>query len=135
MLTAVFFSATHNEKCPHKYALSWTTSRTYGTDEGGHFLIADYGIRIRQAANSLVVWKPTDFHGTTLSVKSPYDTNSASRQTVMSIATPVQLVELWEKYQEEQITAEEIEEILMQSHRDEKKEPEWEDGIEIAVGL
>ncbi|RPB12275.1 hypothetical protein P167DRAFT_488072, partial [Morchella conica CCBAS932] len=55
---------THNEKCPHKYALFWTTARTYGSEEGGHFFIADYGIRIKQSANSVVVWKPTDFHGT-----------------------------------------------------------------------
>ncbi|KAH0602468.1 uncharacterized protein H6S33_008807 [Morchella sextelata] len=111
---------THNEKCPHKYALFWTTARTYGSEEGGHFFIADYGIRIKQSANSVVVWKPTDFHGTTLSVKGPTN-ESDSHQIGMSIVTPVQLIKLWEKYQQDQITADNIEAILVESDESEEE--------------
>ncbi|RPB11690.1 hypothetical protein P167DRAFT_546252 [Morchella conica CCBAS932] len=106
--------------CPHKYALFWTTARTYGSEEGGHFFIADYGIRIKQSANSVVVWKPTDFHGTTLSVKGPTD-ESDSHQIGMSIVTPVRLVKLWEKYQQEQITADNVEAILVESDDSEEE--------------
>ncbi|KAI5839353.1 hypothetical protein DFP73DRAFT_613890 [Morchella snyderi] len=92
---------THNEKCPHKYAVFWTTARTYGSEEGGHFFIDDYGIRVRQSANCVVVWKPTDFHGTTLSIKGPTDKESTanSHQIGMSIVTLIRLVKLWERYQ------------------------------------
>ncbi|RPB06630.1 hypothetical protein P167DRAFT_580264 [Morchella conica CCBAS932] len=111
---------THNEKCPHKYALFWTTARTYGSEEGSHFFIADYGIRIKQSAYSVVIWKPTDFHGTTLSVKGPTD-ESVSHQIGMSIVTPVRLVKLWEKYQQEQITADNVEAILVESDDSEEE--------------
>lgn len=114
------YRGTHNEKCPHKYALFWTTARTYGSEEGGHFFIADYGIRIKQSADSVVVWKPTDFHGTTLSVKGPTD-ESDSHQIGMSIVTPVRLVKLWEKYQQEQITADNVEAILVESDESEEE--------------
>lgn len=68
----------------------------------------------------MVVWKPTDFHGTTLSVKGPTD-ESDSHQIGMSIVTPVRLVKLWEKYQQEQITADNVEAILVESDDSEEE--------------
>ena len=59
-------SAVHHEAHPHKYAASWTVSRTPGNAQGCHFFLARYGVRIQQAPNTLIVWIPSNAHGTSL---------------------------------------------------------------------
>ncbi|KAF7779006.1 hypothetical protein Agabi119p4_3351 [Agaricus bisporus var. burnettii] len=35
-------------------------------DNGGHFYVAEYGVRVRAAANTIIAWRPKDYHGTSL---------------------------------------------------------------------
>ncbi len=66
------FSFIHRKSQPHQWAISWTTSRfnenLSPTDKplGGHFFIAQYGIRIQAAANTIIAWHPRNWHSTSL---------------------------------------------------------------------
>ncbi|XP_006461603.1 hypothetical protein AGABI2DRAFT_70749 [Agaricus bisporus var. bisporus H97] len=66
----------HFENQPHKWAVSLTTSQSFddsvsAVDAGGHFFISAYGIRIQAAPNTLIAWRPRDWHGTSLFHISP----------------------------------------------------------------
>lgn len=57
--------------------MSLTTSRHFHRDlplseAGGNFFIASYGIRIQAAANTLIAWKLSDWHGTSLFHINPF---------------------------------------------------------------
>ncbi|KAG6808888.1 hypothetical protein H0H92_002449 [Tricholoma furcatifolium] len=79
--------AVHNEVQPHKWAISWTTSRTSGFPNGGHFYIAKYGIRIRQAPNTMIIWRPEDSHGTSAPAVHPSDPNPPFLQRGLAFVT------------------------------------------------
>ncbi|KAF7761772.1 hypothetical protein Agabi119p4_9764 [Agaricus bisporus var. burnettii] len=70
----------HNESQPHKWAVSLTSSRSFdpslpSIDAGGHFYIASYAIRIQAARNTLIAWRPGDWHGTSLFNINPDTSN------------------------------------------------------------
>ncbi len=89
----------HYEKQPHTYAAALTTTRTGAADNGGHFYLGSYGIKVESAANSLVVWQPRHVHGTGLQLRSPYDKEDpAFIQRGMAIVTSSRLPGVWEKY-------------------------------------
>jgi len=94
----------HFEHQPHKYAMAWTVRRDHPPDAGGHFYIGTYRIRIQAAPNTLVIWKPTDIHGTSLQDLDPNDENPAFIQTGLAIVTPNRLRKLWRDYKENAIT-------------------------------
>ena len=98
MLSTKCFSSTHTEYQPHEYALAWTVRRDHPPDAGGHFYIGSYGIRIQAAANSLVVWRPADVHGTSLQDLDPHDPNPAFLQRGLAIVTPNRLPHVWQKF-------------------------------------
>jgi hypothetical protein len=93
----------HFERQPHKYAFSWTTTRTLGTDisAGGHFYLAKYGIRVRSAPNTLVVWMPEEDHGTGLPNITPHEVQTGFYQAGMSIVTSAHISSSWKKYVEQ----------------------------------
>ena len=93
-----WFRAIHHEKQPHKFAVSLTTERSRGDEAGGHFYISKYGIRIRGAPNTLVVWIPSELHGTSLQDFSPLDKDPAFSQRGLAFVTSSQLKSVWEKY-------------------------------------
>lgn len=92
------FRAIHHEKQPHKFAVSLTTERSHGDEAGGHFYIAKYGIRIRGAPNTLVVWIPSEPHGTSLQDFSPLDKDPTFSQRGLAFVTSPRLKSVWEKY-------------------------------------
>jgi hypothetical protein len=99
LLTALgWFRAVHCEKQPHKYAASLTTERSCGDEAGGHFFISKYGIRIQAAPNTLVVWSPSEYHGTSLQDFSPLDEDPAFSQRGLAFVTSPRLKGVWEKY-------------------------------------
>jgi hypothetical protein len=83
---------THSESSPHKFAISFTTSRSYdpsldSINAGGHFYIASYAIRIQAAADTLIAWRPTDLHGTTLLHIDPWNPPKEYHQRNMALVT------------------------------------------------
>ncbi|PUU73019.1 hypothetical protein B9Z19DRAFT_941258, partial [Tuber borchii] len=90
--------AIHKESGPHKYSLFWTTERSLGEDEGGNFFIADYGIRVQGAKNSIVVWQTNMFHGTSLAKLESIDSDQGRGQAGLSIVSPNRLPKMWDNY-------------------------------------
>ncbi|KAF9038894.1 hypothetical protein BDP27DRAFT_1166384, partial [Rhodocollybia butyracea] len=71
-LLMLLIRAIHKENQPHKWSVSWTTFRDNSRKEvGGHFYVAEYGIRIQAASNKAVFWKPGDWHRTSLPMLEP----------------------------------------------------------------
>lgn len=93
----------HKEKQPHKWAVSLTTSRTFdtnisSTEAGGNFFIASHGIRIHSAANTLIAWRPTDWHGTSLFRINPFEPANEFHQRGLSFVTGNRLFNLMKKF-------------------------------------
>jgi hypothetical protein len=101
-------SAIHWEVQLHKYAISLTTSQSHDFDRGGHLFMAKYGIHIRVAANTLVVWIPGKDHGISLQNFPPQDKGSDPNpnffQRGLTFVTSGSLAGVWEKYQKAQLS-------------------------------
>jgi len=114
LLAKVTHRAVHHEHQPHKFAISWTISRSLADDEGGHFYNADYGVRIRGGPDTVVAWDPEHWHGTSLQNYSPTaEVVSTLNQTGLSIFTPERLPGLWDKYDKHQLAVEQVQRKLM----------------------
>lgn len=100
------FRATHREPHPHKYAASWTISRTPDTPDGCHFYFARYGIRVQQAPNTLIIWIPNEAHGTSLPDVSPDDDKPEFYQRGLAFVTSVRMAGAWKAFQANQKSAE-----------------------------
>ncbi|EEB96583.1 hypothetical protein MPER_04261 [Moniliophthora perniciosa FA553] len=91
---------THTENQPHQYSISWTTGRQGTPSDGGHFYNSTLGIRVQGAANTVVIWKPKDIHGTSLPLVDPADRNPPVLQTGLAIVTSNRLPAIFKKYRE-----------------------------------
>jgi hypothetical protein len=56
----------HTDLQPHTWSAFWTTLREGLNPGGGHFYVANYGIRVESAQDTSVAWRPTMFHTTSL---------------------------------------------------------------------
>ena len=58
----------HREGSSHKYPVSWTTIRDpqLGPDADGNFFVCTHGTKVEAAADTVVVWRPKLWHGTSL---------------------------------------------------------------------
>lgn len=102
------------ERNGSRFAVSWTTCRTGPVDSGGHFFLAKYGVRIRGAANTVVVWCPGEFHGTSLQERAPGDDSCNFEQSGMAMIAIARLTQVWKEYQAKKLTAEQAGEKLAQ---------------------
>ena len=111
LLTQLHRYIHHEKNQPHKFAIAWTISRTLADDQGGHFYNSQYGIRVKGGNDSLVVWDPSHFHGTSLQNYSP-SSNKISDffQVGLACVTPNRIPGLWKKYAMQQATLEQVRE-------------------------
>jgi hypothetical protein len=63
--------AVHREHQGHDWAINWTTLREGTKPMGGNFVLAQYGLLIRQSANCAFAWRPAQYHCTTLALYDP----------------------------------------------------------------
>ena len=113
-----FGRSTHFEHQPHKFAISWTVRRDHPPDAGGHFYISTYRIRVQAAANTLVVWRPADIHGTSLQDLGPADPNPAFLQTGIAIVTSNRLPSVWKKYRNGVLSHQDAMRILLEGNHE-----------------
>ncbi|KAJ2970361.1 hypothetical protein NUW54_g12746 [Trametes sanguinea] len=73
MLNWNYTRATHHEYQPHSHAVQWIISCTHGEEYGGHFYISTYGVCIINTNDTMIAWRPTDEHGTSLVQMDPKD--------------------------------------------------------------
>lgn len=105
-------SAIHREAHPHRFAVSWTISRSPGNKHGCHFYFAHYGIRVHQAPNTLIVWVPSEAHGTSLPDVHPDETTPTFYQRGLAFVTSVRIAGAWKEFQANQKTADEAAEMV-----------------------
>jgi hypothetical protein len=107
----MLYRAVHHEYQLHKFAIAWTISRSLSDGDGGHFYNSDYGVRVKGGPDTVVAWQPSHWHGTSLQNYHP-ETQVVSEfnQAGLSIFTPKRLSNLWNRYNENLISAEELEE-------------------------
>lgn len=107
---------THNEGSPHPYAVSWTTRRKCARGVGANFYISAYGIKVCSATDTIIVWRPKDFHGTSLPCCTPgmgEDDVDDFSQVSLAIVTPSHLLGLWKRVQAKEITLSKAEELVV----------------------
>lgn len=108
MLTAPLGSrAVHFERQPHKYSISWTLARTEDPSLGGNFFMSEWGIRVEQAPNTVVVWMPSLPHGTSLQRLDPAEKNPKFLQTGLAIVTSPRIAKVWKDFEAKRTTLEE----------------------------
>lgn len=102
--------AVHRENQPHKWTSSWTTFRDSNDtgNMGGHFYIAEYGIRIRAATNKAVFWRPGDWHGTSLPRLVPSEKGGPLLQCGAAIVTSPRLPAAFQQFHEGKLSADEV---------------------------
>jgi len=64
---------------------------------GGNFFISDYGIKICSAKDTVVVWRPTEWHGTSLAHCNPQADDPGFYQGGLAVVTPYSLTNLWKR--------------------------------------
>lgn len=89
---------THNERQPHPFALSWTLHRSHGSEAGGNFYIASYGLKIEGTADTKLAWRPIDWHGTSLGDHEPDDPSPAFQQLGISFVTSSRVATIFARY-------------------------------------
>lgn len=83
-----------------------------GSDRGGHFFICTHGIKVEAAADTVVAWTPTSWHGTSLQQRDP--NNPAIFQAGLSIFTPPGVCRLWGEVLEKKISLEEARKEMLE---------------------
>jgi hypothetical protein len=107
--------AIHNDKQPHEWAISWNTSRTFpDPSHGGNFFFAEYGIRVQNAPNTLIAWKPQKRHGTSLQKVNPNTPPTDFQQIGLAIVTSNRLPAAWRLYQRNKMTEEQVTQYLQE---------------------
>jgi hypothetical protein len=74
---------------------------------GGDFYDATLGVYVRAAIGTLVVFPPSDWHGTTLLNMEPRDAQTIMVQAGISIVTSSRIGEIFEKFKEGRLTKKE----------------------------
>lgn len=105
----MLYRAVHYEHQLHRFAISWTISRSLSDNDGGHFYNCDYGVRVKGGSDTVVAWHPSHWHGTSLQNYHP-DTQVVSdfNQAGLSIFTPNRLSNLWKKYSQKELSLEQL---------------------------
>ncbi|KAI1371867.1 hypothetical protein F4677DRAFT_456929 [Hypoxylon crocopeplum] len=62
---------THNEVNCNNWVIGYTTHAPEDPKNGGNFYLAQYGVLVLAASNTVFTWHPTDYHGTTLFEMKP----------------------------------------------------------------
>lgn len=93
--------AMHSENQPHKYAAALTIVRKGEKEDGGHFFVGSYGVKVVSADNTLVVWQPKHIHGTSLQNRLPGDENPSFLQRGLAFVTSPRLPKIWARYMEQ----------------------------------
>ncbi|KIL56127.1 hypothetical protein M378DRAFT_17358 [Amanita muscaria Koide BX008] len=118
--------AIHREHQPHEWAISLNTLREGSPELGGSFYFAKYRIRVLQAANTLIAFKPSDAHGTSLMHRLPADTAwyNGSHQMGLAIVSSPRLASAFAAYKKGLLKEDEVQDDLEEKEGD--VEYEWE---------
>ena len=118
--------AIHWESQPHQWAISLNTLWEGSPESGGSFYFAKYRVQVLQATNTLIAFKPSDAHGTSLLHRSPADTawDNGSHQMGLAIVSSPWLASAFVAYKKGLLKEEEAKDDL--EEKEGNVEYEWE---------
>ena len=115
LLLTTVFRFIHNERTPHTYVISWTTCRKCDEGVGANFYVSASSIKVSTATDTIIVWKPKDYHGTSL----PHCTPAGADEDVddflqvsLAIVTSPNLVGQWKRLQKKEISLKQAEDLV-----------------------
>jgi hypothetical protein len=122
----LFSRAIHRESQPHQWAISLNTLREGSPESGGSFYFAKHRVRVLQATNTLIAFKPSDAHGTSLLHRLPADTawDNGSHQMGLAIVSSPRLASAFVAYKKGLLKEKEVKDDLEEKEGD--VEYEWE---------
>lgn len=88
----------HFEHQPYPYAVQWVLGRSHAADQGGHFYIGSYVVKVILAPDTLTLRRPSDIHGTGLANYSPSDSSPGFQQLGITFVTPPRLSAVYQRY-------------------------------------
>ena len=88
----------HFEHQPYPYAVQWILGRSCAADQGGHFYIGSYALKVNLTSDTLILWHPGDVYGTSLANYFPRDSSPAFQQLGITFVTPPRLSTLYQRY-------------------------------------
>ena len=91
-----------------------------GPDAGGNFFACTHGIKVEAAADTVVVWGPKLWHGTSLKNVDP--DSSKVFQAGLVIVTPPGITRLWKEVQEKKISLQEAKKRILELESGETSE-------------
>jgi hypothetical protein len=97
--------------------MAWTTSRTPDIS-GGNFYIAERRILVESAANTLVVWRLNDWHGTTLPSTIPSDRGQIKDEVYqcgIALIAPTKLLTALQKAKRKDLSGNKIKNYIEKS--------------------
>ncbi|KAH6903261.1 hypothetical protein BKA70DRAFT_1433773 [Coprinopsis sp. MPI-PUGE-AT-0042] len=100
----------HYEFQPHDWSVMWTTLRD-GTNPGGNnFFMANYGVCVKQAADTSITWKPKQYHTSGLGTWDPHNSwargdDPVMNQQNMAYVTSNRVEGVWVRWADENIPA------------------------------
>ncbi|KAF8347507.1 hypothetical protein F5887DRAFT_881786, partial [Amanita rubescens] len=113
LMASNYSRAVHRDEQPHDWAISWNTDRSYpDSTYGGNFFIAEYGIRVQNAKNTLIAWKPGKWHATSLQKVQPSLPATQFQHIGLAFVTSNRLPAAWRKYLENKMKKEDVEKDL-----------------------
>ena len=109
----------HRDNSPHEWAISLTTERNCDDTNGGAFYFAEHGVRVAGAPNTIIAWRQTQYHGTSLQNLDPKDSKPLFSQRGLAIVTSPRLLNTYQRWKDGQISlAEAREEIVSTDSED-----------------
>lgn len=92
----------------------WTTHHNPNVPAGCNFYLSKYGVRIQQASNTLIVWRPEEEHGTSLPNFDPKISDPSFCQRAIAFVTSNRLPSAWKKLQSGLLTMEEVSKLAVE---------------------
>jgi hypothetical protein len=89
-----------------------------GKNGGGDFFCPTHGIKVEASADTVVVWQPRAWHGTSLQKRDP--ANPEVFQAGLSIVTPLGISKLWDDVRAKKISLAEAREKMHELESEER---------------
>jgi hypothetical protein len=101
----------HYEMQPHDWSAQWTVLREGLKPGGNHFYISNYGLCIRQEADTSIAWKPAHYHTSSLGTWDPHNSwtrgdDPTMNQRGVAFVTSPRVASVWTRWADENIPPE-----------------------------
>ena len=93
----------HCDNSPHEWVISLTTECNFDDTNGGAFYFAEHGVCVAGAPNTIIAWRQTQYHGTSLQNLDPKDSKLLFSQRGLAIVISPHLLNTYQHWKDGQI--------------------------------